>query len=80
MGGGGERQMLKSATRKARLPIPNFVFFRPKFFCSEQIGTNSSKFASWNKDSCLSKTMRIAQLVSQRFLLPPPPPTQILYF
>lgn len=47
--------MLKRATRKARLPISNFVFFRAKFFCSEQIGTNVSKFASENQDSCLSK-------------------------
>lgn len=46
--------MLKKQLRKPDFYL-KFLFVRPKCFCSERIGTNFSKFASENKDSCLSR-------------------------
>lgn len=69
MGGGGEADA-QEAAKKARL-LSQILFVRPKCFCSERIGTNFSKFASENKDSCLSRNNENS---AARFSKVPPAP------
>lgn len=78
VGGGGEADAQDEA-KKARL-LSQILFVRPKFFCSERTGTDFSKFASENKDSCLSKNNENSTVASQRSLQLPLPPTPSLYF
>lgn len=73
-GGRGEgRQMHTMQLRKPGFYL-KICLFRPKFFCSERIGTNFSKFASENKDSCLSKNSKNSTACFSK-VLPTPTPT-----